>query len=161
MAVAADDRRAVRKEERMRMQWNLGHDEAHVAIDVIRAELARRNQAAVIAVADADGELVALLRLDAAPASSIAVACSKARTAARLRRPTRALGESLRARGADSAWYGDTGFTGWSGGMPVIVNGNVVGAVAVSGLTEDEDVELAALGVAAATRATASAPGTR
>ena len=141
----------------MQMQWNLGHDEAQAAIDAIRGELARRSQAAVIAVADADGELVALLRLDAAPASSIAVACNKARTAARLRRPSRALGESLRARGADIAWYGDARLTGWSGGMPVIVNGEVVGAVAVSGLTEDEDVELAAIGVAAA--AGAAAPG--
>ena len=35
------------------MQWNLGHDEARAAIDAIRGELARRNQAAVIAVADA------------------------------------------------------------------------------------------------------------
>jgi glc operon protein GlcG len=141
----------------MQMQWNLGHDEAQAAIDAIRAELARRNQAAVIAVADADGELVALLRLDGAPASSVAVAGNKACTAARLRRPSRVLGESLRARGADIAWYGDARFTGWSGGLPVIVNGNVVGAVAVSGLAEDEDVELAAFGAAAA--AGAAAPG--
>jgi len=137
----------------MQMQWNLGHDEAQAAIDAIRRELARRNQAAVIAVADADGELVALLRLDAAPASSIAVACNKACTAARLRRPSRVLGESLRAKGADIGWYGDPRFTGWSGGVPVLVEGNVVGAVAVSGLTEDEDVALAAIGVAAATGA--------
>ena len=133
----------------MQMQWNLGHDEAQAAIDAIRGELARRSQAAVIAVADADGELVALLRLDAAPASSIAVACNKACTAARLRRPSRVLGETLRAKGVDIAWYGDPRFTGWSGGLPVIVNGSVAGAVAVSGLTEDEDVALAAIGVAA------------
>jgi glc operon protein GlcG len=134
----------------MRMQWNIGHDEAQAAIEAVRRELIRRNQAAVVAVADAGGELVALLRLDAAPASSIAVACNKACTAARLRRPTRALGESLRARGADVAWYGDARFTGWSGGVPIIVDGNVVGAVAVSGLSEDDDVALAAIGVAAA-----------
>ena len=57
--------------------------------------------------------------------------------------------ESMRARNADIAWYGDARLTGFSGGVPVIVNGNVVGAVAVSGLTEDEDVALAAIGVAA------------
>jgi glc operon protein GlcG len=134
----------------MRMQWNIGHDEALAAIEAIRRELARRNQAAVIAVADANGELVALLRLDAAPVSSITVASNKACTAARLRRPSRVLGESMRARSADIAWYGDARFTGFSGGVPVVVDGNVVGAVAVSGLSEDDDVALAAIGVAAA-----------
>lgn len=132
------------------MQMNLGHDEAMAAIDAIHGELVRRKLAAVIAVADADGELVGLLRLDTAPASSIAVACSKACTAARLRRPSRVLGESLRAKGADIGWYGDPRLTGWSGGVPVIIGGTVVGAVAVSGLSEDDDVELASLGVAAA-----------
>ena len=89
------------------------------------------------------------MRLDTAPASSIAVACNKACTAARLRRPSRVLGESLRARSADIAWYGDARITGWSGGLPVIVDGSVTGAVAVSGLSEDEDVALAAIGVTA------------
>ena len=135
----------------MQMQMNLGHDEAMAAIAAIQRELIRRKMVAVIAVADAAGELVGLLRLDTAPASSIAVACSKARTAARLRRPSRELGESLRTRGADIGWYADPRLTGWSGGVPVIVGGTVVGAVAVSGLSEDDDVELAALGVAAAT----------
>lgn len=133
----------------MQKQWNLGHDEAQAAIDAIRGELARRGQAAVIAVADASGELVALLRLDTAPASSIAVASNKACTAARLRRPSRVLGEALRAKSVDIAWYGDARFTGWSGGLPVVVDGSVIGAVAVSGLSEDDDVALAAIGVAA------------
>ena len=48
------------------------------------------------------------------------------------------------------AYYGDPRIVGWGGGVPVIVNGTVVGSVAVSGLTQEEDAELAAIGAAAA-----------
>ena len=83
----------------MKLEPTLGHDDAAAAIDAIRAELVALGRAAVVAVADSHGELLALLRLDGAPASSVAVATAKARTAARLRRPTRVLGETIRSRG--------------------------------------------------------------
>jgi glc operon protein GlcG len=51
------------------------------------------------------------------------------------------------------ACYGDPRFVGWGGGVPVIVDGSVVGSVAVSGLKQEEDAELAALGAAAAVEA--------
>ena len=54
--------------------------------------------------------------------------------------------------GFDIAYYGDPRYVGWGGGLPVRVEGEVVGAVAVSGLTDAEDEELSALGVAAITR---------
>ena len=88
----------------MQMHPILGHDEALAAIDAIRAELRTRGQSAVIAVADAHGELIALVRLDGAPLSSIAVATNKAFTAARLRRPTREVGARIRERGTDIAF---------------------------------------------------------
>ncbi len=47
------------------------------------------------------------------------------------------------------AYYGDPRYIGWGGGLPVVVGGSVVGAVAVSGLSELEDMELAGIGVAA------------
>ena len=133
----------------MRTQPLLQHDDAMAAIDAIRHEVARMGKAAVIAVADAHGELLALLRLDGAPESSVRVASNKAFTAARLRRPTRVLGETLRSRGTDIAFYGDARYTGFGGGLPVLVGDTVVGAIAVSGLTDAEDETLAAIGVAA------------
>jgi len=51
--------------------------------------------------------------------------------------------------GFDIAYYGDPRYLGWGGGLPVIKDGAVVGAVAVSGLVEAEDIELAQIGVAA------------
>jgi glc operon protein GlcG len=130
----------------------LGHAEALACVDAIRAELARRGQTAVIAVADAHGELVVLLRLDGAPLSSIGVASNKAYTAARMQRTTRALGQRIRDNGTDIAFYGDPRYVGFGGGMPVTIDGVVAGSVAVSGLTDTEDEEVAALGIAALLR---------
>jgi len=135
----------------MNQYTSLGHTEAQRAIQAIQAELVKRNKAAVIAVADAHGELISLLRLDGAPLPSIVIATNKAWTAARERMPSRELGQAARdpATGFDMAYYGDPRYVGWGGGVPVIVDGAVVGSVAVSGLPEQEDMELVQIGVAA------------
>jgi glc operon protein GlcG len=86
--------------------------------------------------------------MDGTLLSSGPLAVNKAFTAARLNRPTRVLGETLRARGTDVAFYGDPRYVGFGGGMPAVVDGRVIGGVGVSGLSDDDDEALAALGVA-------------
>ena len=137
----------------MNQYTSLGHAEAQRAIEAIQAELVKRGKAAVIAVADAHGELISLLRIDGAPLPSIVIATNKAWTAARERKPSRELGQAARdpINGFDMAYYGDARYIGWGGGVPVIIDGVVVGSVAVSGLPEQEDMELVQLGVAAIT----------
>jgi glc operon protein GlcG len=137
----------------MRHVTTLGHVEAQRAIQAIHTELQKRGKAAVIAVADAHGELIGLLRLDGAPLPSIVIATNKAWTAARERKPSRDLGQAARdpVNGFDMAYYGDSRYIGWGGGVPVIVDGIVVGSVAVSGLPEQEDMDLVQIGVAAIT----------
>jgi glc operon protein GlcG len=129
----------------------LSLEDARRAIEVILPELERRALAAVITVADDHGELIALMRMDGAPFSSIAIAMNKAYTAARERRATKEIGRAARhpETGFDIAYFGDPRFIGWGGGVPVVIGGTVVGAVAVSGAPEAVDMELAALGVAA------------
>src|SRR5512134_448642 len=104
---------------------SLGHADAQRAIQAIQDKLLRRGLAAVIAVADAHGELISLLRLDGAPLPSIVIATNKAWTAARERMPTRELGQTARdpIDGFDMAYYGDPRYIGWGGGVPVIVDG--------------------------------------
>ena len=74
---------------------------------------------------------------------------NKAWTAARERKPTKEIGEKVKhpEKAHDIAYYGDPQYVGWGGGLPVWKNGEVVGAVAVSGLSSNEDVALATLGV--------------
>jgi glc operon protein GlcG len=135
----------------MKTQNNLDQKEAEKIIAAVKAELLLRRKAAVIAVSDAQGELIALLRLDGAPLPSIVIAANKAWTAARERKPTFEVGQAARdpKSGFDMAYYGDHRYIGWGGGIPVVNEGEVIGAVAVSGLTEQEDVELAMIGLAA------------
>jgi glc operon protein GlcG len=132
---------------------NLGHTEAQQAIEAIKAEALKRTKAVVIAVADAHGELIGLLRLDGAPLPSIQIATNKAYTAARERKPSHKIGQAVRdpQEGFDISYYGDPKILGWAGGLPVVIDGAVVGGIGVSGLPGAEDVELALVGLDAIT----------
>jgi glc operon protein GlcG len=130
---------------------SLGLTEARIATQTIEAEITRRGKAGVIAVADAHGELILLVRMDNAPLPSTVIAANKAFTAARERKPTQLIGQNARdpRDGFDIAYFGDPRYIGWPGGLPVVVDGAVVGSVAVSGFPGEEDVELAQMGVEA------------
>ena len=132
----------------MRQIEELGEKEAALAMATIREELGKRGKVAVLAVVDPHGELLSLLRMDGAPVQSVRVATSKALTAAREGSATGELGKRFKENGWQMA-NSDPRFTGWDGGVPVLHRGQVVGAVAVSGLSQEEDAELARLGVAA------------
>src|ERR1700731_3920012 len=125
----------------------IDYSDAKKIIDLIVEKAAQMERMAVIAVSDSHGELIAFARMDGAPISSIRIAANKAWTAARERKPTKEIGEKVRhpEKGHDIAYYGDPRFVGWGGGIPIWKNGELVGAVAVSGLSSTEDVELATL----------------
>jgi len=133
----------------MRTAQTLDYSEASKIIQLIVDRALQMQKAAVVAVADSHGELIAFARMDGAPVSSIRIAANKAWTAARERKPTKDIGEKVRhpEKGHDIAYYGDPKFVGWGGGLPVWKDGQVVGAVAVSGLSSSEDISLATLGV--------------
>jgi glc operon protein GlcG len=123
-------------------------DAKHIVDEIVEKAL-QLQKAAVIAVADAHGELIAFARMDGAPLASIRVAVNKAYTAARERKPTKDIGDKMRdpVKGFDIAFYGDSRFVGWGGGIPIRKNGEVVGAIGVSGLSSAEDIALANVGL--------------
>jgi glc operon protein GlcG len=133
----------------MRTLRTLEYSEAKRAIDQIVEKALQMRKAATIAVADMHGDVIAFARMDGAPVSSIRIAMNKAWTAARERKPTREIGEKVKhpEKGHDIAYFGDPNYVGWGGGVPVWKDGEVVGAVAVSGLSSSEDIDLATLGV--------------
>jgi len=100
-------------------------------------------QDAAVAVVDPHGELVAFLRTDGCGLASITIAINKAFTAARERVESGALGERSRTEGFPMTNFGDPRYVGWGGGVPIIAAGEVIGAIGVSGLPEEADVELA------------------
>ena len=122
--------------------------EARRIVDLIVEKTAAMQKTVVVAVADSHGEIIALARMDGVALPSIQIAMNKAWTAARSGKLTDEIGEKVKhpERGHDIAYYGDPRFVGWGGGVPVFKDGQIVGAVAVSGLSSAEDADLAKLG---------------
>ena len=133
----------------MRTTQTIDYSEAKKIIDAIVQRALQMNKSAVVAVADSHGELIAFARMDGAPISSIRIAMNKAWTAARERKATKEIGDKVRhpEKGHDIAYYGDPRYVGWGGGIPVWKDGEVVGAIGVSGLSSTEDIALATLGL--------------
>src|SRR5579862_5226399 len=129
----------------MRTNQTIDYSGAKQIIDVIVQKALQMKKPAVVAVADSHGELIAFARMDGAPLSSINIAANKAWTAARERKPTNDIGDKVRhpEKGHDIAYYGDPRFVGWGGGLPIVRDGFVIGSIGVSGLSSQEDVELA------------------
>ena len=129
----------------------IDYSDAKKIVDLIVDRARLLGKSVVVAVADPHGELVAFARMDGAPISSIRIAANKAWTAARERKTTKEIGEKVRhpEKGHDIAYYGDDRFVGWGGGLPIWKDGVVAGAVAVSGLSSREDIELATLALEA------------
>ena len=124
----------------------LSHTDAMRIVELIRGEVEAQGKGAAIAVADAHGELIAFLRTDGCKLPSLTIAINKAFTAAREQKPSREIGDSSRSKQWPMSNFGDLRYTAWGGGVPIVHQGQVVGAVGVSGLPEEEDMVLAAKG---------------
>ena len=133
----------------MYQRYVLSHTDAMKVIGVIQRELDQQGKGAAAAVVDEHGELIAFVRTDGCRFSSIIIAINKAFTATREHKPSKAVGDSSREKPYAMTNFGDPRFTGWGGGVPIFHEGVCVGAVGVSGLPEEEDMVLAALGVQA------------
>jgi glc operon protein GlcG len=126
----------------------IGHQEAHALVTRVGDRLRDEGRGAAVAVVDAHGELVAFLRTDGCKLPSITIAINKAFTAAREGVESGVLGEQSRAQGFPLTNFGDPRYVGWGGGVPISLDGAVIGAIGVSGLPEADDVELARWAVA-------------
>ena len=100
-----------------------------------------------IAIVDASGGLIMFQKIDETQPGSIAVAQGKARTAALFKRPTKALEEVI--AGGKTAFLAIDGIVPLQGGVPVIADGKIIGAVGVSGVMSAQDEQVAMAAVAA------------
>ena len=126
----------------------LSHADAWSIVNIIRERLEGESLGAAVAVVDGHGEMMAFLRTDGCPLPSIDNAGNKAFTAARERVESAIIGKKSRDEAFAITNFGDLRYTGWGGGVPIEIDGVVVGAVGVSGLPEADDIELARIGAA-------------
>ena len=119
---------------------------ARLAMSACEEEARRGGWKVVIAVVDDGGHVILLQRLDGAQTSSIDTAVAKARAAVAWKRPTRLLEESV--NGGRYAFLSiSQGMALLQGGVPVEVNGQVIGAIGVSGVKASDDEIVATAGV--------------
>lgn len=125
-------------------------DAAKKAMAASEAEARKNNWPVVIAILDTTGSLVMLQKLDNTQSGSVDIAIGKARTALDFRRPTKALQDVVAGGGAGLRLLSARNMLALEGGVPVIADGKIVGAIGVSGVTSDQDAQVAMAGAAAA-----------
>ncbi len=113
------------------------------------AEAKKNNWPVAVVVLDSGGNIVALHRLDNTQFGSIEVARQKAWSAVAFRRPTKAFQDAVAGGPAGVRILALEGASPIEGGLPLLVDGKIVGAIGVSGVTGEQDSMVAAAGVAA------------
>ena len=130
----------------LRVSKSLTLDGARNIMAAAEAEAKKNNWSLAIAIVDPAGGLVLFQKADGARPSNVDFAIAKARTAARYQRPTKGL-DSAVASGRIQLLAADA--LPIEGGVPIVVDGQVIGAVGVSGATSAQDAQVASAGIAA------------
>jgi glc operon protein GlcG len=129
---------------------SVGLDAAKKAVAAAEAEAKKNGWWMAIAVVDTAGRLVAFERMDNTQMGSIDIALGKATTANNLKRPTKALQDIIAQGGAGMRFLAVPGALPIEGGLPLVADGKIIGAIGVSGAASNQDAECAAAGAAAA-----------
>src|SRR6266436_7086354 len=119
---------------------------AQMVLQAAKASAQQHHAPSAIAVVDPAGDLLAFERMDGVRPASADLAIGKARTAARLRRPTAEIEDNIN-RGRTA--FVTASIAALRGGVPIRVSGEVVGAVGVAGLSKETDTETANTAAAA------------
>ena len=117
----------------------IGVDTAKKAAAAALDEARKNNWKMAVAVVDPNGDLVYYEKMDNTQLGSSQVSIDKARSAARFKRPTKAFQDGLAAGGAGLRILGLEGAVPVEGGIPIVLDGKIVGAIGVSGDTSDHD----------------------
>jgi uncharacterized protein GlcG (DUF336 family) len=118
-------------------------EQAKKVIAAAEAEAQKNNWPVAITVVDTGGYVVATHRLDNTQLGSIPFAEDKARTAVLFRRPSKAFEDAVAGGGIGLRVLGLRGATPYDGGVPIFVEGKIVGAVGVSGVLPQQDGQVA------------------
>ena len=124
----------------------IGLEAAKKAMAAAEAEAVKNNWPMAIVILDSTGHIVMLHRLDNTQYGSIRVAQDKAQTALDFRRPSKVFEDLVAQGGIGMRTLGLRGATPLEGGVPIIADGKIIGAVGVSGATAQQDGQVAKIG---------------
>lgn len=122
-------------------------ENAKKAAAAAAAEARKNNWNMAIAITDGGGALVYFEKMDATQTGSVKVAVRKARSAAMFKRPTKVWQDIVAGGGGGLRILGLDGAVPIDGGLPIILDGKLVGAIGVSGAAGDQDAQCAKAGV--------------
>jgi uncharacterized protein GlcG (DUF336 family) len=125
---------------------NVTLEQARKAIAAGQAEARKNSWPVAIAIVDNAGQLVAFEKMDNTQTASVEVAQDKAVSAAIYRRSTKVVQDGLAAGGAGLRLLGLRGMSPVEGGLPLIVDGKIIGGIGVSGVNSDQDGVVAKAG---------------
>jgi glc operon protein GlcG len=121
-------------------------EQAKKAMAGAEAEAKKNSWPVVIVILDSGGQLVMLQRLDNAQWGSVDIAKEKARSAVALRRPTKVF-QDLIAQGGANLRLLNIGYSVLEGGIPIVADGKIIGGIGVSGVTSQQDAQIAQAGI--------------
>ena len=124
-------------------------EQAKKVIAAAEAEAEKNKWFVAITVVDSGGYIVATHRLDNTQLGSISYAGDKARAAVLYRRPSKAFEDAVASGGIGLRVLGLAGATPYDGGVPILVDGKIIGAIGVSGMLPAQDGQIANAGAAA------------
>ena len=110
------------------------------------AEAVKNKWPVVITILDSGGNIMMVQRLDNAQFGSVDISRDKAKSAVALRRPTKVF-QDLIAQGGANLRLLNIGYSVLEGGIPIIVGGKVIGSIGVSGVTSQQDAQIAQAGI--------------
>lgn len=125
---------------------NVNLEQARKAVAAAEAEARKNSWPVAIAVVDTAGQLVMYIRIDNTQTASVAVAQDKAVSAAMYRRPTKAFQDVVAAGGAGLRALNLRDASVVEGGLPLVIDGKIVGGIGVSGVNADQDGVVAKAG---------------
>ena len=127
----------------------IGLENAKKVMAGAEAEAAKNNWPVVIAILDSGGNLVMLHRRDDTQLASTEIAQGKARTSLLFKRPTKVLDEAISSGGVGLRFLALKDIVPLEGGLPIVIDGKIAGAIGVSGVLSAQDAQIARAGLEA------------
>jgi uncharacterized protein GlcG (DUF336 family) len=125
----------------------IGIEAARKVMTAADAEAVKNNWSVVIAIIDSGGHLVMLHRHDNVQLSSIDLSQGKAKTALMFKRPSKVLDDAISSGGAGLRFLALRDIIPLEGGVPIVVDNKIVGAIGVSGVLSAQDAQIARAGI--------------